>query len=55
VGKAALEGLPGVETVTSGFHGMREINTVTFDPAKVTREKMVEALTGAGTYRGTAE
>ena len=55
MGKAALEGLPGVEGVTRGFRGFREINTVTYDPSKITREKMVEALNRAGTYRGTAE
>jgi len=54
VGKAALEGLHGVKKVEKGFRGMREINTVTFDPAEVTVEKMVEALERTGTYRGTA-
>jgi copper chaperone CopZ len=54
VGKAALEGLHGVKKVEKGFRGMREINTVTFDPAEITVEKMVEALNRAGTYRGTA-
>ncbi len=39
----------------SGFHGAREINTVLFDPAEITVEKMVESLTRAGTYRGTAK
>jgi hypothetical protein len=34
---------------------MREVNTVSFDPAKTTVEEMVEALTRAGTYRGTAK
>lgn len=55
MGKAALEGLPGVEKVSSGFRGAREINTVTFDPARVTEKEMVEALTRAGTFLGTAE
>lgn len=54
MGKAALEGLHGVIKVEKGFRGAREINTVTFDPAEITVEKMVEALTRAGTYRGTA-
>jgi hypothetical protein len=54
VGKAALEGLHGVKKVGKGFRGRREINTVIFDPGVVTVEKMVEALTRAGTYRGTA-
>jgi len=55
VGKAALEGLPGVKEVEKGFRGMREINTVHFDPGEITVEEMVKALTRAGTYRGTAE
>jgi len=55
VGRAALEGLPGVKKVENGFRGLREINTVLFDPAETTVEKMVEALTRAGTYTGTAD
>jgi hypothetical protein len=35
--------------------GKAEINTVTFDPAEITGARMVEALTRAGTYRGTAK
>ncbi len=54
MGKAALEGLHGVKKVEKGFRGPREINTVTFYPAEITVAKMVEALTRAGTYRGTA-
>jgi hypothetical protein len=54
VGRAALEGLHGVKKVENGFRGWREINTVLFDPAEITEEKMVEALKRAGTYRGTA-
>ena len=54
MGKAALEGLHGVKKVEKGFRGAREINTVTFDPAEITVAMMVEALTRAGTYRGTA-
>jgi copper chaperone CopZ len=54
VGKAALEGLHGVKTVEKGFRGAREINTVTYDSTEITVERMVEALTRAGTYRGTA-
>jgi hypothetical protein len=34
---------------------MREINTVSFDPAEISVEEMVEALTRAGTFRGTAK
>ena len=54
MGKAALEGLHGVKKVGKGFRGEREINTVTFAPAEITVERMVEALTRAGTYLGTA-
>jgi hypothetical protein len=54
VGRAALEGLRGVKKVENGFRGWREINTVSYDRAEITVETMVEALTRAGTYRGTA-
>ena len=40
--------------VENGFRGAREINAVTYDPAEITVDKMVDALTWAGTYRGTA-
>ncbi len=52
MGKSALEGLDGVKSVGSGFSGLREINTVTYDPSKVSRDQMVSALKKAGTYRG---
>jgi copper chaperone CopZ len=55
VGKSALEGLDGVKSVTSGFSGFREINTVVYDPAVITRDRMVSALEKAGTYTGTRE
>jgi hypothetical protein len=55
VGEAALEGLHGVKKVEKGFRGAREINTVTYDPGEITVKKMVEALTRAGTYGGTAK
>ena len=54
MGKAALEGLRGVKKVDKGFRDGREVNTVSYDPTEITVEKMVEALTRAGTYRGTA-
>lgn len=44
-----------MKSVEKGFHGMREINTVHYDPAEITREDMVNALTAAGTYRGTVK
>jgi copper chaperone CopZ len=55
VGKSALEGLDGVKSVTRGFSGFREINTVTYDPTVITRDQMVSALKKAGTYTGTRE
>lgn len=54
VGKTALVGLSGVETVTSGWKGNREINTVIYDPSKISIEAMVTALKDARTYLGTA-
>ena len=53
MGRSALEGLDGIKSVDSGFSGLREINTVTYDPGMVSREEMVSALKEAGTYRGT--
>ncbi|MEW5911729.1 MAG: hypothetical protein AB1814_04185 [Thermodesulfobacteriota bacterium] len=50
MGKAALEGLPGVTKVERGFSGSREINTVYYDPQRITIERMVQALQKAGTY-----
>jgi hypothetical protein len=44
-----------VKTVDRGFSGTREINTVHYDPAEISVEDMVNALTRAGTYRGTAK
>jgi copper chaperone CopZ len=55
VGKAALDGLPGVQKVTRGWHRSREIDTVDYDPARITVEEMTAALKKAGTYRGIAE
>ena len=55
MGKAALDGLQGVKKVDRGFRGTREINIVYFDPAEIDVATMVEALTRAGTYRGTAD
>jgi len=55
VGKAALEGLEGVKKVTRGFLGLREINTVTYDPEVISPSRMVAALKAADTYNGTVE
>ncbi len=41
--------------VTKGFFRAREINAVTYDPAVITPERMVEALKAAGTYEGRVE
>ena len=43
-----------MKKVDKGFRDGREVNTVSYDPAEITVEKMVEALTRAGTYHGTA-
>lgn len=48
-----MERLDGVKRVDKGWSGWREINTVYFDPEKVTVMKMEEALKQAGTYRET--
>jgi hypothetical protein len=55
VGKAALEGLNGIKEVRRGFRGLREINTVIYDPGIITTDEMVSSLKAAGTYRGIAE
>ncbi|MCB2226075.1 MAG: hypothetical protein KQH53_05295 [Desulfarculaceae bacterium] len=54
MGKAALEGQPGVIKVTRGWHRGREINAVTYDPAKISQASMVDLLKKAKTYRGIA-
>jgi hypothetical protein len=53
VGKAALVGSEGVKKVTRGWRGSTEINTVYYDPSKITVEEMEEVLKRAGTYRKT--
>lgn len=50
MGKAALEGLPGVSKVERGWSGSREINTVYYDPKQISVERMIQALKKAGTY-----
>jgi len=55
VGRSALEGLKGVNKVTSGFHGFKEVNTVYYDPSVITTEQMKNALQAVGTYRGMVE
>jgi len=50
VGQSALEGLDGIIKVEKGFQGFKEINTVTYDPKRITIGEMEEALKKAGTY-----
>ena len=55
VGKAALVELDGVKKVKNGWHNRKEINTVYYDPSKVTMEEMEAALKKAHTYQGRTE
>ena len=55
MGKAALEGLPGIKAVTRGFKDGREINTVTYDTKQISVAEMAEALKAAHTYGGQAQ
>ncbi|MGD0820862.1 MAG: hypothetical protein ABSA71_08970 [Desulfomonilia bacterium] len=48
-----MERLPGVTRVEKGFYRSQEINTVFYDPAKVTVVEMEKALKKAGTYKET--
>jgi hypothetical protein len=41
--------------VSRGFRGLREINTVTYDPAAISPQAMEDALKAAGTFAGRAE
>ena len=52
---SSMEGLDGVKKVKSGWKNFKEINTVYYDSAGITIDKMERALKAAGTYRGTAE
>jgi hypothetical protein len=55
VGKAALDGLPGLKKVKRGWHNRREINTVTYDPMKISVAEMIAHLKTAGTFAGVVE
>ena len=55
VGRAALEGLDGIQKVENGFRGFKEINTVYYDPTVITTERMEATLKKAETYLGTAK
>ena len=39
----------------SGWKGVRETNTVIYDPALITEDEMVTILEEVRTYRGTVE
>ncbi|MDJ0785142.1 MAG: hypothetical protein QNJ22_24465 [Desulfosarcinaceae bacterium] len=41
--------------VTRGWRNLREINTVTYDPAKISVTEMTDHLKAAGTFGGLAE
>jgi copper chaperone CopZ len=45
-----LERLPGVDKVEIGSVKSAEIDTVYYDPAKITLKDMEDALKKAGTY-----
>lgn len=53
MGKAALEGQEGIRKIEKGFYNFMEINTVYYDPSKITVEKMEKLLKKAGTYKKT--
>ncbi len=42
-----------MKKVERGFQDAKEINTVYYDPARVTIREMEAALKRAGTYQGT--
>lgn len=52
VGKAALEGLPGVKNVINRFKGAKEVNIVTYDSSQISIEKMAMILKKVKTYQG---
>jgi len=55
VAEEVLEGLKGVEHVSSDFHDATETNIVWYDPALIRVDQMEKALKDAGTYLGTAK
>ncbi len=52
-GRSALQGLPGIRKIETGFHYIHETDTVTYDPNMITIDEMEAALKKAGTYVGT--
>ena len=55
LGVAALEGRPGILSVSKGWRNAKEINRVVFDPQIVSVQKIEEWLKKAGTYRQTID
>jgi len=55
VSEGVLEGLKGVERVNSDVDNFTETNTVWYDPALISIDKMEKALKDAGLYLGTAQ
>jgi len=49
-GKAALQGLKGIQKIETGFHYVHETDTVYYNPKLITIEEMETALKKAGTY-----
>ena len=49
-GRAALQGLKGIQKIETGFHYLHEVDTVYFDPKIIAIEEMETALKKAGTY-----
>jgi copper chaperone CopZ len=52
-GKAALQGMKGIQKVETGFHYIHETDTVYYDPKLITVHEMETALKKAGTYVDT--
>ena len=55
VSEKVLDGLKGVELVSSHFKDFSEANTVWYDPALISIEQMEKALKDAAVYLGTAD
>ena len=53
VGKQALAGLPGVDSVSSLWRDGQEVNVVRYDPGRIDRVRMEDVLRRVGTYRAT--
>ena len=54
-GKAALQGLKGIQKIETGFHYLHETDTVYYDPKVITIKEMERVLKKAGTYMETME